>query len=583
MKNSELADKIELLKIQLRHLRNDYLLTKEQYEKSTSKYLEILIELKKKNEELQKLREDLEKTVKERTKELAESEEKYRLLAENTSDYCYFLNISRHGVITVDWVGGAFQRITGYPIEYIYDYEKWFSIIHPDDIIKVQQGTEAVLSSQTSVFEYRIKTKFGEERWLCDRIYPIRDEKNQRIVSAIGAVQDITERKKAEEEKKKIEAQFFQAQKMESIGRLAGSIAHDFNNILVSIMGYAELLNVRFPDEATPVGKASSVILKGTVRASNLTKQLLGFARAGNYERKPININEALLETIEVLEKIFEKKINVICAFEKDINLIDADENQLDQIFSNIFINAKDAMPNGGDLKITTKNITIDRNFIEKHPEIQSGAYVEISISDSGIGISKDVINHIFEPFYTTKGEGKGTGLGLASVYGIVKIHNGYIYCSSKPEKGATFTIYFPVSNKVIIESESHQVIRKGNGSILVVDDEEDVRYLTKEMLEELGYEVLTAESGNEAVEIFKKKKDEIDIVILDMIMPVMSGGETYFQLKKIKEGVRVLLASGLNRDGEMSEILNDGVLGFIQKPFRMEELSKLISEALNK
>jgi len=386
-----------------------------------------------------------------------------------------------------------------------------------------------------------------------------------------------------EKERKNLEEQLFQSQKMESIGRLAGGIAHDFNNILTSIMGYAEMLKMKFSDINTPEGLAADVILQGAERAADLTKQLLGFARKGKFNPVTLNINTVVEDTIKVSEKIFEKRIRISLDLDRNLAPVEADKNQLDQVLTNLFINARDAMPDGGELILKTENVYLDEKYTGKFAELEPGHFVKISITDSGVGIPKGIRGKIFEPFFTTKGEGKGTGLGLATVYGIVKNHDGQINVYSEPGEGATFTLYFPVSSKKITRAQKEIEIIRGEATVLVVDDEESVRKLTERMLKSMGYRVILAKDGREAVEIYRKKRDEIDLVLLDMIMPGMTGRETNAALQKIDPAVKVILASGYSRNGKAAEILSEGVLGFIQKPFRIQELSKIISDIVKK
>jgi len=397
-------------------------------------------------------------------------------------------------------------------------------------------------------------------------------------------ISNIVIRRKAEEERKNLEEQFVQAQKMESIGRLAGGIAHDFNNILAVIMGYAELLTMKFKDDTKGEGKAADRIYKSVKRAGGLTYQLLGFARGGKYNPVPLKINNVIKNTIRMSEKIFEKTITVKYDFEERIKIIKADKNQFEQILTNLIINAKDAMPMGGKIIFKTENVYLDKEHISEYPEFEPGHYVKLSITDTGIGMTKVVKERAFEPFFTTKGEVKGTGLGLATVYGIVKNHNGQIYCVSEPGKGTTFTIYLPASEEEIIEEKIVKTrILRGDETILVVDDEENIREFTKEQLESIGYRVKLAGDGIEAIKIYKEKKDEIDLILLDMIMPDMAGKETFQELRKINPDVKVLLISGFSEDERAIETIDKGALGFIPKPFSLQELSESISEALKK
>ncbi|HDY88143.1 MAG TPA: response regulator, partial [bacterium] len=406
--------------------------------------------------------------------------------------------------------------------------------------------------------------------------------KDDKVIGIFVIARDITERRKAEKERKNLEEQLFHSQKMESIGRLAGGIAHDYNNILTIIMGWAEILTRKLEDDS-PYHKGIHTILTNTIRAKELSHQLLGFARGGKYEPKPLKINNVIKDTIKVTEKIFEKNIEVIFDFEKNIDTIEADENQIHQDMTNLIINAKDAMQNGGTITSKTENVFIDEEYAAKYKQFKSGNYVKVSISDTGIGMTKEIQNKIFEPFFTTKDKGKGTGLGLASVYGIIKNHSGYISCHSELGSGTTFTFYLPVTEKEIVEKKIHTEFIGGNETIMVIDDENDVREMTKCLLKDLGYKVILASDGVEAVDVYKEKKNEIDLVLMDMIMPVMGGEETFRKLCEINSKVKVLIMSGFSQGHKATEILKGGAIGFLQKPFEMQNLLKVISKALKK
>jgi CheY-like chemotaxis protein len=346
-------------------------------------------------------------------------------------------------------------------------------------------------------------------------------------------------------------------------------------------MGYAEVLKLKYEDIKTIEGKSAEAIIRGVDRAANLTRQLLGFARKGKYDPKPINVNNLIKEAIHISEKIFEKKMDLKLDLNDKAYSIEADKNQMNQVITNIMINARDAMPKGGELLIKTDNTFLDEGFTYTHPEVRKGYYVMISLTDTGIGMTREVKNHIFEPFFTTKGEGKGTGLGLATVYGIVKNHYGHINCYSEPGIGTTFNIYLPATEKNILPEDKEEPLIRGNETVFVVDDEDDFRGSAEVSLKALGYKVFTAVDGEEAVKLYKDKYKEIDIVLLDMIMPKMAGRETYLELKKINPEILVVLSSGYSQDGTAAEILEEGVKGFIQKPYKMHELSKKISDTL--
>jgi len=398
---------------------------------------------------------------------------------------------------------------------------------------------------------------------------------------ALGMVQDITERKQAEEEKKTLEAQFQQAQKMEAIGTLAGGIAHNFNNLLMSIQGNISLMLLETNSTHLNYERLKN-IEKSVHSASRLTQQLLGYARKGKYEIKPISLN-LLVKEISDTFAMTRKEISVHRNLAEDLSGIKADQGQIEQILLNLYVNAADAMPRGGELFVKTMNMT-DKEMTGKPYKVKPGSYVLLTVRDTGVGMDKKTTERIFEPFFTTKGLAKGTGLGLASVYGMVKAHGGYIDVESKKGMGTTFSIYLPASGKGVPEKKlTPEKIEKGKETLLLVDDEAMILEVGQEMLDTLGYTVIQAGGGKEAVEIYKESKDKISLVVLDMIMPEMSGGETYNQLKEIYPNVKVLLSSGYSIYGQASEILERGCDGFIQKPFDMKQLSQKIREILDK
>ena len=497
-------------------------------------------------------------------KERRDSQEKYRKLVENLEDTYFFYTHDLNGKFT--YISPSITNILGYSRdEFLTHYAEY----QTDNTIneEVIRRTDLTIKGiKQPTFEVEVFHKNKNIVNLDVTEIPVFDNEG-KVISVEGIAHDITKRKTSEKAKQSLEQQLFQSQKLESLGRLAGGIAHDFNNILMSIMTCSEILKMRYADTGSKEEKMADIIVEGTKRASNLTRQLLGFARGGRYIPLPININNVIRESVSVSETIFKKNVKITYDFEKNIKIIEADKNQLDQVLTNLIINANDAMPDGGELIFKTEN---------------SGDDVCISITDTGIGMTKKVKDRIFEPFFTTKDEGKGTGLGLATVYGIVKNHGGNINVYSEPGEGTTFTITFPVSEKEIVEVEKEDKIQKGDATVLVVDDEEPVRISLNFLLNSLGYNVLLAKDGKEAVKIFKQKKDEIDLVLLDMIMPEMTGRETNIKLRTINPGVKVLLSSGYSQEGTATEILNEGALGFIQKPFTEQELSTAISEALN-
>jgi PAS domain S-box-containing protein len=382
-------------------------------------------------------------------------------------------------------------------------------------------------------------------------------------------------------DRKRLEARLQQAQKMEAIGTLAGGIAHDFNNLLMGIIGNVSLMLLDI-DSTHLHYKRLKNIEKQVERGAELTAQLLGYARKGRYVVKPINLNRLVQETSDTFGRT-KKEITINRELAADLFEIRADQSQIELVLLNLFVNAADAMPGGGTLYLKTMNTTHE-GIGGKLYDPKPGRYVLMSVTDTGIGMDQETIERIFDPFFTTKEMGRGTGLGLASAYGIIKGHGGYIDVESKKGHGSTFSIYLPASGiKVQKSLESSEQFIGGTGTVLLVDDEEVILEVGKNLLEAMGYQVVIAKDGKEAIKVYKKSRDVIDIVILDMIMPNMGGGEAYDRMKEVNPNIKVLLSSGYSIDGQATEILKRGCDGFIQKPFKMNELSERIREILQK
>jgi PAS domain S-box-containing protein len=393
-----------------------------------------------------------------------------------------------------------------------------------------------------------------------------------------GVLRDVSERKEAEAQNRKLEVQVRQAQKMESIGTLAGGIAHDFNNILMGIQGNASLMALK-TDPVHPNYEKIKNIETYVQNGTELTRQLLGFARRGKYHAIATDINDVIDKSATMFGRT-KKEIRIQMDLVPDIWTVEVDRGQIEQALLNLYVNAWQAMPRGGDLYLKTENVILDAEFVNAKPyKVEAGDYIKITVTDTGIGIDKETRERIFEPFFTTKEMGRGTGLGLASVYGVIKNHEGYINVYSEIDQGTTFSIYLPASRKKIQKQMEKTVasVAMGTGTILLIDDEEMIIKVGKELLQELGYNVMSAGSGEEAIELYKKNADKIDLVIMDMIMPGMSGGETFDRLKEINRDIKVLLSSGYSINGQASKILERGCDGFIQKPFNLIQLSDKI------
>lgn len=411
----------------------------------------------------------------------------------------------------------------------------------------------------------------GDRVWVAWTNKAIRD-KDGDIVEILCIGNDITERKQ-------LEAQLRQAQKMEAIGTLAGGVAHDFNNLLMGIQGHISLM-LMGADPSHPHYEHLKGVEEFVQRASNLTRQLLGFAKGGKYEVKPTNLNEMLAKSSDMFART-KKEISIYEKYQENIWAVEVDQGQIEQVLFNLYVNAWQAMHGGGELYLETENVRLSKEFVRPF-QAEPGRYVKISVTDTGIGMDEKTQQRIFDPFFTTKDMGRGTGLGLASAYGIINNHHGIIHVFSKKGEGTTFTLYLPASEKGIEQEEKvFDMIERGTEIILLVDDEEMILEIGRELLNAMGYEVYTARSGTEAVELYKGKKDSIDLVILDMVMPEMGGGQVYDRMKEINPDLRVLLSSGYSIDGQAYEIMERGCNGFIQKPFNLTELSAKIKEIL--
>ena len=407
----------------------------------------------------------------------------------------------------------------------------------------------------------------------------IRDQKGEptgfRVVG-----RDVSERLRVEREKRRLEAQLQQAQKMEAVGTLASGIAHDFNNIMMGILGNASLMLARIESDHAHYEKLKN-IEKYIQSGAELTKQLLGFARGGKYNVKTTALGELVLQSAQMFGRT-KKEIRIHTSHLRDTWPVDVDRGQIEQVLLNLFVNAWQAMPGGGDLHLLTEDVELDQNY-EAPYKVDPGRYVKLSVVDTGVGMDQATQERIFEPFFTTKEMGRGTGLGLASAYGIIKNHGGHINVYSEKGRGTTFTIYLPASTKTVEqEVRKPRELRQGSETILLVDDEDITMEVGEEILRELGYTVITARNGLEALAAYKNRQDDIDLVILDMIMPDMGGGKTYDELKKINPDIKVLLSSGYSISGEASEILERGCNDFIQKPFNMKQLSEKMRHILD-
>ncbi len=507
---------------------------------------------------------------------LRESEDKYRTILESIEEGCFETDID--GNLT--FFSNPILKILGYSRDELLGVNTG-KYISPDTASKMRRITGRLKETgkPENVTDYDVIRKDGTIVSLEMSVSLLKGQ-NGLPMGYRGVLRDVSERKQTEEEKHKLETQLQQAQKMESIGTLAGGIAHDFNNILMGIQGNASLMLLKIESDHPNYEKIKN-IEKYVQNGTELTKQLLGFARRGKYLIKATNLNEIIEKSSSLFART-KKEIQVHTDLREDLWTAEVDRGQIGQVLLNLYVNAWQAMSNGGDLYLHTANVILDRSYVKPY-KVEPGRYVKISVSDTGVGIDKETQERIFEPFFTTKEMGRGTGLGLASVYGIIKSHGGYINVYSEKGRGTIFTIYLPASEKKVPKENetASAAIIKGSGTILLIDDEKMILDVGIELLEELGYKVQSAMRGQEAIDVFQKDRGNIDLIIMDMIMPGMSGGETFDRLKKIDPDIKVLLSSGYSINSQAAKILQRGCDGFIQKPFNMNQLAEKVQGIL--
>jgi PAS domain S-box-containing protein len=508
-------------------------------------------------------------------KALEESSEKYRTILESIEEGYFETDLE--GNLTFS--NSPFCKILGYSPKQLagMNTREYTTAETAEKVSRIIEQVKQTGRAE-DVAEYDVIRKDGSKATLELSISLLADA-DGNPAGFRGMLRDVTKRKETEEEKRLLQHQLQQAQKMESIGTLAGGIAHDFNNILMGIQGNATLMQLKIKSDH-PVFEKIKNIDKFVQNGTELTNQLLGFARRGKYLVKTTDLNEVIKKSSSLFART-KKEIQIHTNFDHEIWAAEVDSGQIEQAMLNLYVNAWQAMPEGGDLFLKTRNVELDNSVIKPF-KVEPGKYVEICVSDTGVGIDKETRERIFEPFFTTKEMGRGTGLGLASVYGIIKSHSGYIEVSSEKEKGTTFTIHLPASEKeAVMKSSAPTDLSRKFGTILLIDDEKMILDVGCELLEELGYTVLSALSGKDALEIFKKNSKKIDLVIMDMIMPGMGGGETFDHLRDINPDIKVLLSSGYSVDGQATKILRRGCNGFIQKPFNLNQLSEKIGKIM--
>jgi PAS domain S-box-containing protein len=507
---------------------------------------------------------------------LQESEKRYKKLVESVTDYMYTVQVE-NGRAKETKHGPGCIAVTGYTSEeYESDPYLWYRMIHEEDRRAVMEQAGKILSgAASSSLEHRIVHKDCSVRWVKNSPVPRCDESG-RLIGYDGMVSDITERKR-------LENQLHQAQKMEAVGQLAGGIAHDFNNILSAILGYGSLLQMKI-DKDDPLRAYVDQIIASSHRAAHLTHSILAFSRKQIINPKPIDLNEVIGRVEKLLLRLIGEDIELKTILTPPELPVMADSGQIEQVLINLCTNARDAMPHGGFLLIETRVIECDEQFVKAHPYGKPGTYALFSVSDTGIGMDDKMKEKIFEPFFTTKETGKGTGLGLSIVYGIVKQHGGYINVYSELGKGSTFKIYLPILTSAIKKSESAPSIpaARGTETVLMAEDDAAVRTIAREVFEQFGYTVIEARDGEDAVNKFREHRDSIALLVLDVLMPKKNGKDAYEEIKKIRPGVKVIFTSGYTADIlHKKGILEEGTT-FLSKPISTNEFIRMVRTVLD-
>jgi len=511
-----------------------------------------------------------------------EAEEKYRSIFENAVEGIFQASPDGHFISA----NPALARTLGYEsprelIQTVTDIRSQL-FLKPDSLDQFMYLAEE--HDKISGFEAQYRRKNGSVIWGSLSARPVRSKAGE-LLYIEGTLQDIDDRKRAEEEKARLEEQLLQSQKMEAIGTLAGGIAHDFNNLLQAISGNVQLLLFKKKNDDPDV-RYLMEIDRTAGRAVDLVRHLLTFSRKARVLFQEVNLNKTIEIVLQFLKRTVPKMISIELQLEDGLFNISADSIQVEQILMNLVSNACDAMPHGGRLVIETRNAILGPADAAKYLGLKAGRHVLLRVLDSGIGMDEEIMQHIFEPFFTTKEVGKGTGIGLAAVYGIVKSHGGHISCDSEPERGSIFSVYLPALSKRDLKSEQPVEtpisLAQGNENILLVDDEEIILDITEDMLIRCGYRVFKAGSGEEALKIYAREKGRIDLVILDLGMPGMGGEKCLEQLLEYDPQAKVIVASGYSAHRISQAPHEYGTAGFLSKPYRLDEMVAKIREVLD-
>ena len=517
--------------------------------------------------------------IKQSTDALRESEELLHFLVTNSSDSLVIIDADGYQ----RYVSPGAEKFSGFPLSELKG-RKIETLIHPDDIAGIRAVWQDVVKYSEKSFTIQYRHIHKSKGWFFVEAVAQSFLSDPAINGVIASVRDITDRKRVEEETVKLHEQLAQAHKMESVGRLAGGVAHDFNNMLSVILGYSEM-SLRQLEKDHPLYSAMQGIKQAAERSADLTRQLLAFARKQTISPRELDLNITVASMLKMLNRIIGEDVDLIWRPGKNLGPIKIDPSQIDQILANLCVNARDAVKDAAKITIETEKVNVDENYCATHADFVSGEYVMLAVSDNGCGMDRETLSHLFEPFFTTKVMGEGTGLGLATVYGIVKQNNGFINVYSEPDKGTTFKIYLPcytAKHRYTAETIVTKSTVRGHETILLVEDEAMILKVTSLMLKRLGYNILIASTPGEAVLLARKHAGEIDLLITDVVMPEMNGRELAKDLLALYPNLKQLFMSGYTANVIAHHgVLEEGV-NFIQKPFSMQSFSSKIREVLD-
>lgn len=538
---------------------------------------------------LQEARDKTEKAYQEteRSKQaeqaLRQSEERLQLVTEATLDGIWDLDLRTEEA----YFSPGYTKMLGYdPQDFVNGFTALRDLIHPEDQEAVDASILQCIHGEQDSFKTvsRMRTKDGQWRWILGRGKVVFKDQAGMALRMIGSHVDITEAKQAEEERARMQKQLLQAQKIEAVATLASGVAHDFNNLLQAIGGHTQLMLADRTSD-NPDRTRLKTIERAVERGGQLVQRLLLFGRRAEAKRRPLDLNQEALDATKILYRTILKMISIEFKPGEGLWTVNADPVQIEQILINLGVNAADAMPEGGTLTIATRNAILDSEQLRNCPSAAPGPHVMLSVTDTGCGMDQATLEKIYDPFFTTKEVGKGTGLGLASVLGIVQDHEGCILCDSIPGQGTTFRIYFPALDEApaAVQVEPDKKSAMGSGeTILVVDDEADLRELTSEALESFGYCPVVAAGGQEALDIYRIRQESIGLILLDLNMPGMSGRRCLEELLRVNPEVKVLIVSGYTVDNQEEKMLSAGAVGFLAKPYQMGQLLGMVRDILD-